>query len=91
MEKSKTGTPESENDMKEVRERIKSGKIKLRLMEPERMLKARIEAAEEELSRKLVKISEIRARTDVSGPQRSRRRYEVRQEDAEKNKKKGEK
>ena len=39
-----------------------------RLKEPERLLKARVEA-EQELSRKRVEISEIRARTDVSGPQ----------------------
>ena len=30
------------------------------------MLKARVDAAEEELSRKRLEISEIRARTDVS-------------------------
>ena len=38
------------------------------LNEPERILKARIEAAEEELSWKRVEISEVRARSDVSGP-----------------------
>ena len=58
-----------------------------RLKEPARMLKAQIEAAEQELSRKRVEISENRARTYVSGPQRSKRRYEECQEDAEKNKK----
>ena len=43
-----------------------------RLKEPERLLKARVEAAEEELSMKRVEIRKIRARTDVSGPQRTK-------------------
>ena len=57
-----------------------------RLNELEMMLKTRVQAAEE-LSRKRCEISEMRVRTDDSGPQRKRRREE-RQEDAEKNKKK---